>query len=334
FTDKFAGHLRGFGWNGKGDITIIQLLTHQGGFPNAQMPKAAWADHDLMRRTVCAFTLEWTPGSRVHYHGLAAHWTAAAMIEALTKSDYRDFIRANVVEPLGLGNELFVGLPEAQHGRSVDMHEPAADSGRQVQRAEENNAAVRSAGTAAAARPIAGPTPTRACPSRISPIAAYRIPGTASAWTSSRISPTRPFVSAMAKSRVLVTGMSGLIGRAFRKQVEGRYDLRALNRSAVEGLPCHQADIADFGAIKPAFAGVETVVHLAAQVGNPAWEAVLRHNITGTYNVFEAAREAGVKRVVFASSGAAVSGIESDKPYSDLVAGRYEGLQSWPILTH
>jgi len=138
----------------------------------------------------------------------------------------------------------------------------------------------------------------------------------------------------MAGRVVLVTGMSGLIGRALRKQVDGRYDLRALNRSAVEGLPCHQADIADLEAIKPAFAGVETVVHLAAQVGNPAWEAVLRHNITGTYNVFEAAREAGVKRVVFASSGAAVSGIEADKPYSDLVAGRYEGLTSWPLLTH
>ena len=138
----------------------------------------------------------------------------------------------------------------------------------------------------------------------------------------------------MAGRVVLVTGMSGLIGRALRKQVDGRYDLRALNRSAVEGLPCHRADIADLEAIKPAFAGVETVVHLAAQVGNPAWEAVLRHNITGTYNVFEAAREAGVKRVVFASSGAAVSGIEADKPYSDLVAGRYEGLTSWPLLTH
>jgi nucleoside-diphosphate-sugar epimerase len=61
---------------------------------------------------------------------------------------------------------------------------------------------------------------------------------------------------------------------------------------------------------------------------------VQRHNITGTYNVFEAAREAGVKRVVFASSGAAVSAIESDKPYSDIVAGRYDGLTSWPMLTH
>ena len=138
----------------------------------------------------------------------------------------------------------------------------------------------------------------------------------------------------MAKSRVLVTGLSGLIGRALRKQVDGRYDLRGLNRSAVEGVPCHRADIADLDAIKPAFAGVDTVVHLAAQVGNPGWEAVQRHNITGTYNVFEAAREAGVKRVVFASSGAAVSAIESDKPYSDIVAGRYDGLTSWPMLMH
>jgi nucleoside-diphosphate-sugar epimerase len=138
----------------------------------------------------------------------------------------------------------------------------------------------------------------------------------------------------MAGRSVLVTGMSGLIGRAFRKEVDGRYDLRALNRSAVEGVPCHRADIADLSAIKPAFAGVDTVVHLAAQVGSPGWEAVQRHNIIGTYNVFEAAREAGVKRVVFASSGAAVSAIESDKPYSDLVAGRYDGLTSWPMLTH
>jgi nucleoside-diphosphate-sugar epimerase len=138
----------------------------------------------------------------------------------------------------------------------------------------------------------------------------------------------------MSRRSVLVTGMSGLIGRALRKQLEGRHDLRALNRSAVEGVPCHRADIADLKAIEPAFAGVHTVVHLAAQVGNPGWESVQRHNITGTYNVFEAAREAGVRRMVFASSGAVVSAIEADKPYSDLVAGRYEGLTSWPILTH
>jgi len=135
---------------------------------------------------------------------------------------------------------------------------------------------------------------------------------------------------------VLITGMSGLIGRALRSLLEGRFDLRALNRSVVEGVPCHRADIADLEAIAPAFEGVDTVVHLAADATspNPPWESILHNNVTGTYNVYEAARRAKVKRVVFASSGATVSGIEKDKPYSDLVAGRYEGLTSWPMLTH
>lgn len=149
FTDRVAEHLPGFEANGKGDISIVQLLSHRGGFPNADVPKEAWEDHELLRRTVCNFTLEWTPGSRVHYHGRAAHWTAAAMIEALTKTDYRAFIRDNVAVPLGLGDELFVGLPDAEHARAVDMHEPSADGARQVKRADENNAPFRRAGTPA-----------------------------------------------------------------------------------------------------------------------------------------------------------------------------------------
>jgi CubicO group peptidase (beta-lactamase class C family) len=145
FTDRVAEHVPGFEANAKSDITIVQLLSHQGGFPNADVPKAAWEDHELLRRTVCGFTLEWTPGSRVHYHGRAAHWTAAVLIEALTKTDYRAFIREQVIEPLGLGDELFVGLPDGRHDRATDMHEPVASG--QVKRSEENNAEFRRAGT-------------------------------------------------------------------------------------------------------------------------------------------------------------------------------------------
>jgi CubicO group peptidase (beta-lactamase class C family) len=145
FTDRVAEHVPGFEAHGKGDITIVQLLSHQGGFPNADVPQAAWEDHELLRRTVSDFTLEWTPGSRVHYHGRAAHWVAAVLIEALSKTDYRAFIREQVIEPLGLGDELFVGLPEARHERAVDMHEPGAAG--QVKRADENTAAFRRAGT-------------------------------------------------------------------------------------------------------------------------------------------------------------------------------------------
>jgi CubicO group peptidase (beta-lactamase class C family) len=146
FTDTVAAHLPGFEANGKGDITILQLLTHQGGFPTAEIPDSAWSDHELLRRSVCGITLEWTPGSKVQYHRLAAHWVAAALIEAKTKTDYRDFIRENIAAPLGLTNELFVGLPDAQHARAVDMHEPSAEDGRQVLRAENNTAEFRRAG--------------------------------------------------------------------------------------------------------------------------------------------------------------------------------------------
>lgn len=133
---------------------------------------------------------------------------------------------------------------------------------------------------------------------------------------------------------VLITGMSGLIGGALRRRLEGRYELRALNRTRVEGVPCHQADIGDLDAIQPAFAGADHVVHLAAYAhGGGTWPDMLRNNVVGTYNVFEAARRAGVRRVVFASSGATVSACEREEPFASIAAGRYAGLADWPRLT-
>lgn len=136
--------------------------------------------------------------------------------------------------------------------------------------------------------------------------------------------------------RILVTGMSGLIGGAVRRRLEGKYDLTALNRSLVPGVRTVQADIADFDAIRPAFEGQETVVHLAASArGSDPWERVRNPNLTGVYNVFEAARQARVPRVVFASSGSTISGWEQVQPYRALVNGDYDNVQyPWPMITH
>lgn len=138
--------------------------------------------------------------------------------------------------------------------------------------------------------------------------------------------------------KVLITGMSGRIGGILRRHLEqlGGYELSALNRSPVEGVPCTQADIADLEAIKPAFEGKDVVVHLSACVGSQSrWEGLLTANIIGVYNVFEAARIAGVKRVVFASSGNAVSGIEQFPPYNAIIEGRYEDVpENFPKVTH
>ena len=129
--------------------------------------------------------------------------------------------------------------------------------------------------------------------------------------------------------KLLVTGMSGLIGTALRNEmdsdVESVYLLSALNRRVVPGIPTTQADLADFDAMCIAFEGIDTVVHLAAVIHDGVgWESLLATNVVGTRNVFEAARKAGVKRVIFTSSGATVAGWEKVEPYSSLVSGRYE----------
>ena len=139
----------------------------------------------------------------------------------------------------------------------------------------------------------------------------------------------------MARPIVLVTGLSGLIGSALYRQLdESAYEVRGLNRRAVPGVRCHQADIGDLAAIEPAFAGVDVVVHLAAAVGNPSFDVIMRDNVAGAYNVFEASRRAGVRRVIFASSGAVVSGCEREPAFAALAAGRYAEVTSVPMLTH
>lgn len=68
-------------------------------------------------------------------------------------------------------------------------------------------------------------------------------------------------------------------------------------------MPSHVASLTDYDTLRPAFDRVDSVVHLAAASDpDSPWDQVLEANIIGTRNVFEAAREAGVPQVVFASS--------------------------------
>jgi uronate dehydrogenase len=65
-------------------------------------------------------------------------------------------------------------------------------------------------------------------------------------------------------------------------------------------------DIREFDHLIAAMQGIECVVHMAGAPDEDTWEKILALNISGCYNVFEAARQAGVQRVVFASSHHAV----------------------------
>jgi nucleoside-diphosphate-sugar epimerase len=116
------------------------------------------------------------------------------------------------------------------------------------------------------------------------------------------------------RQRVVVTGSNGLIGRMVLDAWRGddRFDVVGVARS--EG-PYTDVltDIVDLDALVAAFQGADAVIHLGATSAvSSEWEAVLPSNLIGTYNVFEAARQAGVSRVVFASSNHAIGTFETE----------------------
>ena len=142
----------------------------------------------------------------------------------------------------------------------------------------------------------------------------------------------------VSKRRVLVTGASGLIGGLVIKNLGDKYEFSALNRRPIEGIASLQADISNFDAIHPAFEGIDTVLHLGA-LATPGltnnWDGIVSTNIHGTFNVYEASRISGVKRIVFASSGGTIQGYERDPEYKSLVDGDYENLpETWPMIDH
>jgi uronate dehydrogenase len=124
-------------------------------------------------------------------------------------------------------------------------------------------------------------------------------------------------------ARILITGAAGNLGGKLVTdwQAEGEHELVLLDR--VGGADVISADISAFDAEwAERFSGVDVVVHLAGQI-SPAskWEQVQPANIVGTANVLRAAREAGVPRVVFASTNQVMGGyrfriemIGSDSP--------------------
>src|SRR5215472_18659840 len=105
---------------------------------------------------------------------------------------------------------------------------------------------------------------------------------------------------------VLVTGAAGGIGTRLRQLLKGVYpNIRLSDVKRPADLAADEtfveADLASMPAVENAVAGVEGIIHLGGFSGEGPWETIHSANMVGCYNLFEAARRAKVKRVVFAS---------------------------------
>jgi L-arabinose 1-dehydrogenase [NAD(P)+] len=103
-------------------------------------------------------------------------------------------------------------------------------------------------------------------------------------------------------ARIAVTGAAGSVGRETLRGLDG-HDVTPLTHREHDDIDGKVVEITDPDSIGPALTGHDVVVHLAGDPSPEAeWDSVLHANIDGTYNVYEAAREHDLDRVVFAST--------------------------------
>ncbi|MET8345195.1 NAD-dependent epimerase/dehydratase family protein [Streptomyces microflavus] len=120
---------------------------------------------------------------------------------------------------------------------------------------------------------------------------------------------------------VLLTGAAGGLGTLMRALLPAYgYELRLLDLAPVEGEPdAITADLSDRKALREAVLGVDAVIHLAGISLESTFDKILRANIEGTYNLYEAAREEGIGRIVFASSNHAIGYTPRPEPGDPLI---------------
>jgi uronate dehydrogenase len=130
--------------------------------------------------------------------------------------------------------------------------------------------------------------------------------------------------------RVLLTGAAGGLGRELRSRLRKRCTLLRLSDIASMG-PAQageevvEAKLEDRAAVHGLLAGIDAVVHLGGISTEQPFDAIVQANIIGVYNVYEAARKHGVKRIVFASSNHVTGYYRQDEVIDTRAPARPDG---------
>lgn len=111
--------------------------------------------------------------------------------------------------------------------------------------------------------------------------------------------------------RILLTGAAGNLGKILRASLAGQYGTIRLSDlmempPAAPGEEVRHCDLADPDAVMDLVQGCDVILHFGGMSVENSFETILNANIKGTYNLYEAARKQGIKRILFASSNHAI----------------------------
>src|SRR5688500_2304971 len=136
------------------------------------------------------------------------------------------------------------------------------------------------------------------------------------------------------RRRVLVTGAAGNIGSYFAEHSRKKYDLRLMVRGDDEAKEIRKygevvvGELDDLEKLKGFCRGIDTVVHLAADPSPDAvWDSLLANNIVGAYHMMVAAKSAGCRRLIYASSIHAGRGYMAEREGLSVIALRIGAFQ-------
>ena len=126
--------------------------------------------------------------------------------------------------------------------------------------------------------------------------------------------------------KVLITGLTGRIGPSFLEEYDSKYkdkyDLTVgINKTPLADYKTVKINLSNIDSLVETFSGFDCVVNLAGN-SDPAsdFESLIQPNLIGTYNVLEAVKRAGVKRVIMASSVHAIRGYPLGKTVKSNIA--------------
>ena len=126
YEDRVADHWPAFGAAGKEQLTVGQLMSHQSGLPGFSdgVEPAIWFDRQAVLDKLAAQTPLWAPGTASGYHPITIGYLAGELFRIVDGRTMGTALREVFAQPFDL--DLWIGLPESEHGRVAQLRKPAA----------------------------------------------------------------------------------------------------------------------------------------------------------------------------------------------------------------